>query len=279
MSALKSILVHVDASPQAAVRIAWAEQLGALHGAAVSGLYAVTSMLTRYPLAMGAGGDIAPLLVQTDNQRREQARTCFDRAVGAGSAAWLEGAGPPVADTVRHALYADLVLLGQRGSDDLRDVDLPSDFVSAVILDSGRPALVVPYIARAAGPLRHVLVAWKENRESARAVTAALPLLQRAEDVRVVSFDEDQQASGVPHGAGPVGITTYLQRHGVHARFERHGVAGNPVGEALLSLCSDGASDLLVMGCYAHSRTRERMLGGVTRSVLEAMTLPVLLAH
>ncbi len=279
MSALKSILVHVDTSPQAAVRLAWADQLGTLHGASVSGLYAVTSMLTRYPLAMGAGGDIGPLLVESDNQRRDQARAGFDRAVGAGNVVWLEGAASPVADVVRHALYADLLLLGQRGSDDLRDVDVPADFVASVILDSGRPALVVPYIARTPAPFRHVLVAWKENRESARAVTAALPLLKHAEEVRVVSFDEDDEGSSALHGAGPMGITTYLQRHGVHARFQRHQSAGNPVGEELLSLAADGASDLLVMGCYGHSRMRERVLGGVTRSVLEAMTLPVLLAH
>jgi nucleotide-binding universal stress UspA family protein len=281
MSALKSILVHVDSSPQAAVRVAWAQQLAALHSASVAALYAVTSMFTRYPLALSAGGDFGPLLVETDNQRRADAHALFDKAGGPGAAAWLEGAGLPVGETVRHALYADLLLLGQRGVDDNRDVDVPPDFVSSVILDSGRPALVIPYIAKAPAPLRRVLVAWKENRESARAVSAALPLLQHAEDVRVVSFGEEDQGLGgaaLP-GAGPAAITTYLERHGVRARFDRQSNAGEPVGEQLLSLAADAACDLLVMGCYAHSRTRERVLGGVTRSVLEAMTLPVLMAH
>jgi nucleotide-binding universal stress UspA family protein len=190
--------------------------------------------------------------------------------------AWLEGAGMPVADVVQRAFYADLLLLGQRppaAPDAPADIDVPADFVSSVILDSGRPALVLPHITRAPAPLQRVLIAWKATRESARAVSAALPLLQQAARVQVVAFDE---GAGVQAEAG---IVEYLRAHGVSAGFKREVALEHELGAQILSLAADEQAELLVMGCYGHGRAREWALGGVTRTVLQSMTLPVLLAH
>ena len=150
---------------------------------------------------------------------------------------------------------------------------MPADFVSSVLIDSGRPALVLPHIARPPIRLDRVLVAWKPTRESARAVTAALPLLQQAASVTVVSFDEGDEP------VAEAGIVGYLRQHGVRSGFKREVASEISVGDQLLSLAADEQSDLLVMGCYGHGRAREWVLGGVSRTVIASMTIPVLMSH
>ncbi len=273
MSTLKSILVHVDSSPQSAVRLRLAEQLALAHGAQATAMYAVTTALLRYPMAMAAGADMAPMLAQVDTERVEAARALFARSVDRTRIGWREVSGQPLLDVAMQALYADLLVLGQRADDDTRDVDVPADFVSSVIIGSGRPTLVVPHISTAPTRLDRVLVAWKPTPESARAVTGALPLLLQAGNVTVVAFDEGDVA------ATETGIIGYLQLHGVQANFRREVALEHDVGAQLLSLAADEQSDLLVMGCYGHGRAREWALGGVSRTVIESMTLPVLMSH
>lgn len=122
---------------------------------------------------------------------------------------------------------------------------------------------------------RNVLIAWKPTRECARAVAGALPLMRRAERVNVVSWGKDN--------FGPAettfGIVRALRWHGIEATAHRYPDVPDDPGEILLSHAADHASDLLVMGCYGHHRIRELLLGGVTRTVLQSMTLPVLMAH
>lgn len=273
MSTLKTLLVHVDATPQSAVRLQLAEQLALAHGAQATAVYAVTSALLRYPMAMAAGADIAPMLAEVDAQRLEAARKLYAASVQPAHVGWLECKGRPIVDMAQQALCADLLVLGQRASDESRDVDVPADFVSSVLIDSGRPAIVVPHIARAPLRLDRVLVAWKPTREAARAVSAALPLLQQAASVTVVSFDE----GGEP--APEAGIVGYLRSHGVQAGFKRAVAAEISVGDQLLSLAADEQSDLLVMGCYGHGRAREWVMGGTSRTVIASMTIPVLMSH
>ena len=119
-------------------------------------------------------------------------------------------------------------------------------------------------------------MAWKNTREAAHAVSAALPFLCRSERVHVVAWrdvDEEGETNA------PLDIEQYLRSHGVTATMHRHQDRPVEVGDALLSMVADVGADLLVMGCYGHSRAREWVLGGVTRTVLGAMTVPVLMAH
>lgn len=273
MSTLKSLLVHVDASPQTAVRLQLAEQLALAHGAQATAIYAVVSALLRYPMAMAVGADMAPMLAEVDAQRLAAARKHYVATVQPAHVAWLECTGQPIADVAQQALYADLLVLGQRTADENRDVDVPADFVSSVLIASGRAAIVVPHIAKAPVKLDRVLVAWKPTREAARAVTAALPILQQARKVTVASFDEGDEA------AAEAGIVGYLRQHGVQASFKREVASEGDVGDQLLSLAADEQSDLLVMGCYGHGRAREWVLGGASRTVIESMTIPVLMSH
>ena len=145
-------------------------------------------------------------------------------------------------------------------------------------LVSGRPILVVPNVGNFADLGRRVVIGWNASREAARAVNDAMPLLTAAETVTVLTIDprEGPRAHGELPGAD---ISLHLARHGVKAEIERTASADLPVGEVLLSRVADLGADLLVMGAYGHSRARELLLGGATRSLLRSMTLPVLMSH
>ena len=177
-------------------------------------------------------------------------------------------------------------MLRQRGTGDDADADLPTDFVPSVLIDSGRAALVLPYIAQSALLAGTVLVAWYETRECAPAVTAALPLLRHAAQVVVVCFEgsgsstETGADSGSDTGTARTALLeTCLHQHGVVAHIQHQPAATHDLGEHLLSQVADLPADLLVMGCYGHGRARESVMGGITRTVLQAMTVPALMAH
>lgn len=119
------------------------------------------------------------------------------------------------------------------------------------------------------------MIAWKPTRESAHAVTAAIPFLRHSKRIHLTLSDEDgaiaEQATA---------LEGYLRLHGVQAPIQRHSsVSAETPGDGLLSLAADVGADLLVMGCYGHSRARKLVLGGASRTVLKSMTLPVLMAH
>jgi nucleotide-binding universal stress UspA family protein len=138
--------------------------------------------------------------------------------------------------------------------------------------------LVVPHdwAPRALG--ERVLIAWDASREAARAVSDALPLLQRAASVLVVSVNPKSTPLG--HGELPgADMALHLARHNIHVEVQSVETDRMDVADALLSFAADRGCDLLVMGAYAHSRVRELVLGGATRTILKSMTLPVLMAH
>lgn len=277
MDGYQSILVHMDASPRCAVRLALARELAREHGAAaLIALIALQPLPAAVPLAMDIGAP--PLLGEIDPEHRRQARATFDALLETGDAAltWAEVPdGPPATGMAQAALYTDLTVLGQHDPQDPATYDVPADFVASVLLESGKAALVVPYAGHFSSLGRNVLVAWKPTRECARAVATALPLLQRADRVHVVSWGTDNYTPAET----TFGIVRALHWHGIEATADRYPDVPDDLGAILLSRAADQGSDLLVMGCYGHHRIRELLLGGATRTVLESMTLPVLMAH
>jgi len=122
------------------------------------------------------------------------------------------------------------------------------------------------------------MIAWDAGRESARAVSDALPLLKRAKAVEVAVFNPERRRRD--HGEQPgADVSLYLARHGVKVTVAQQSGADFEVGAQVLSRAADTAADLIVMGAYGHSRVRELVLGGVTRTILESMTVPVLMSH
>ena len=269
----RSILVHLDDNDGLA-SIDVAAALAARHGAELAGAYLVpTRELTPFTSAMLPDSVVAHRLRDTgDAQARAEAR--FREAAarhGLANVAWSAPAGAAIDAAILHARHADLVVLAQPRA------GFESDLVHAVLMQAGRPALLVPSIGAATLGER-VLVGWKESRESARAVADALPLLARAKAVRIVSISaegEDDQ----PETSADKDIVAWLARHGIEATL-RHEVAEDvDAGNLILSRAADFGADLVVMGAYSRPRLSEVVLGGVTRLMLQSMTVPVLMSH
>lgn len=279
MNDISSILIHLDASPRSGERIAFARRLAARHGASLQALYAVNSSFVELPFALSEGSDIGVLALKLDDDRRRRAREQFDSAVGAPGAPveWAElEREPAIWGFVQQSLYADLLVLGQREIDPAFARDLPADFLESVLMGSGKPVLVLPYASAVASDAQRILVAWNATRESARSLFAALPLLRGASRVDVAAW---QDKSAPLTAADRSRLARCLEQHGVTATLHWYGTAPGDVGNGLLSLAADLGSDLLVTGCYGHTRAREWVLGGTTRTLLKSMTVPVLMAH
>lgn len=261
------------------MRLAVAQALARQHGAELTALYGVMPTLMATPWSGGEGMAAAiELMSEVDQIQRVRARAVFEQALAQGPLRWVDSADAPLPQFLRErALYADLVVMGQHDASDMQTGALPSDLVPALISDGGKPTLVLPYAGNFDALTSKVLVAWKPTREAARAVSAALPWLRQAQQVHLAWRPEDDTPLLAPLAA----LEHWLRLQGVGATMTTHTLnAGDiGVGDALLSLAADTSAALLVMGCFGHSRAREWVLGGATRTVLGAMTLPVLMTH
>jgi nucleotide-binding universal stress UspA family protein len=175
---------------------------------------------------------------------------------------------------VLQARYSDLTVIGQTNTSEPSH-EVKRDFPECVVLNSGRPVLIVPCVGEFENVGKKVLISWDASREATRAINDAIPLLKRAEIVQIAVFNANTKPFGDQPGHD---IALYLARHGIKVEVLEN-INTQNVGRAILSLVTDLSSDLLVMGCYGHSRIREKLLGGVTRTILENMTIPVLMSH
>jgi nucleotide-binding universal stress UspA family protein len=167
-------------------------------------------------------------------------------------------------------------VVGQADPDD--PAGSRNDLPEAMAFATGRPVLVVPHIGAPSAVGKTVMLCWNASRESARAAADALPFLQAAEKVIVLVVDPEVSADG--HGQEPgADVAVWLARHGVKVTVQRDVAADTHIGEVILSRAADHGVDLIVMGIYGHSRLREMVLGGVSRTLLSSMTVPVLMSH
>lgn len=278
----KDLLVVLDSEASARARIDLAAVLAEHFEAHIVGLY-----LLPIPEAPRHFGYYDPALLDPFfEELRVRAREAADKqrevfehvtSLRGLSAEWRVIAAGAEVDPALHARYVDLTILGQLDPD-RGEADGIRPRPEHVTLASGRPILVVPYAGHFESIGRRVLIGWNATREAARAVNDAMPLLVAAEMVTVLTIDPREG----PHGHGELpgaDIALHLARHGVKAQIERTASADLPIGDVLLSRAADLAVDLLVMGAYGHSRARELLLGGATRSLLRSMTVPVLMSH
>ncbi len=262
MAPIRSLLVHADGTRHIEARLRLARLIAAQHEAEVRVQFSVL-----------------PVPAELAHQHLQRAKSHVDH-LGAEPGPPLHWCTPtdepPTPAFTRLALHADLLVLGQRELNDVEQSNVPSDFVESVVLASGTPALVVPHHDKPAFEALDVaLLAWQPSREAARALAAALPLLQRARDVHVATWMPDPQEAAREAEA----VHRHLRLHGIEPACCHVGEVPPDAGHALLALAGQLEADFLVMGCYGHSRARELVLGGATRRVLKDMHLPVLLAH
>ena len=276
----KTILVHVDQSSHAEARIRIAAMIAKKEGAHLIGT-AMTG-ISRYVFEGGAANAHDPTLMHHVDYLRNYARQAldgFEKLVSQAGLALTESRlldDDAASGLVLQSRYADLIVIGQTDPKAITPGVMP-DFPETVIMHSMRPVLIVPYAGHYDHVGTHPLIAWDGSATAMQAITAALPVLTRAHQVDLVIFNAEDQDD--VHGKEPgADIGLYLARHGVNINVIKRKVDGDN-GQALLSLAADIDADLIIMGGYGHSRFREIMLGGVTRTILSSMTLPVIMAH
>lgn len=278
----KTILVHCDGGKASTARVELAAGLAERYQAHLVGLH----VRMRFDLPVYDNFDVAV----TEAMMRE-----YDEAVQANEAAtsqafadvlkgrgisnaWRCQEGHAEAIVALNARYADLTVVGQNDPGQQSRFSLPSDLPEGVALATGRGTLVVPFIGTPKTIGDNVLLCWNASREAARAAAEALPLLRSASAVRVLIVEAKSSSGG--HGAEPgADVAAWLGRHGVKVVVQRDVTVDGDVGNVILSRAMDHGCDLVVMGIYGHSRLREWVLGGASRTLLSSMTVPVLMAH
>jgi nucleotide-binding universal stress UspA family protein len=278
----KTILVHVDETARSVQRIEVAASLARrydahLVGTAMTGLSAY--VLIENSLEVG----MPPITFPVKELRvgANRALDVFDRTAARLSVNSFErrvvddeaGLGMCL-----QAPYSDLVVISQTAPDEFQP-RLRSDFPEYVLLNCSRPVLVLPLTGVDGEFGRRVTVAWNGSAEAVRAITSAIPLLQRAEKVELIVFDADGGKN--LHGEEPgADMALYLARHGIIVEVTAtRSEAGHEEGDALMSFAVDHGADLIVMGAYGHSRFHELLLGGMSRTALGSSPVPLWMSH
>ena len=275
--AIKDILVHIDNSRSCSQRTRLAIELAQGYDAHLTGVYIVPRLTVPPYAEVYVPSTIYETQAELEKGQTAEAEKAFRYAVQQVGLnyEWRVVDDPIINSVSLHSHYADLVIVGQEDPDDPRYVPIvtPDDLV----MRAGRPVLVVPYIGVQGRFARHVMVAWNGGREAVRAVHDAIPIMQRAEQVEVVSINPI--APGSEERIPSADICRHLARHGITANAQTIQARDIEVGDILLSRMADEGIDLLVMGAYGHSRFREMVLGGATKHILSSMTSPVLMSH
>ena len=227
-------------------------------------------------------GGIPPEFI--DSQRREsdtKARSAVARFEQAASRAGVSAETLTISASISGAAEQlgrlgrrfDLVVVGQADNDKA----MPDEVVDeGVLFESGRPVIFVPYIQKAGLKLDRVMVCWDGSRAATRAMADSMPFLHKAKQVEIVMVGSKPGKADEIAGAD---LGQHLARHGLQVNVKRITAPDTDVTSTILSYAADSSADMIVMGGYGHSRLREFILGGVTRGILETMTVPVLMSH
>jgi nucleotide-binding universal stress UspA family protein len=284
---LRDLVVLLDGSARDEVKLAVALGLARRHDAHLTGLCPL-ELLVPKDMAFALGGypelwALPEFAQQIESQARTKAaviegkfRELLRREDVTGD--WTFETGPLIPAVAHRAHAADLVVVGQADPDNPLP-EVARTLVEDVLMTAGRPLLVVPYAGQFATVGTNTLIGWTSTREAARAVHDALPLLAPSGKVMVLTVEQSRPAPDA-RVLPTVDIAEHLARHGLDVSAARTVVTdGLSPADALLDYAFDISADLLVVGGYGHSRTREMIMGGVTRDLLQHMTLPVLMSH
>ena len=278
---IKNILLHMDATDRCQERLNVAGELALAHDANLTGLYVTAEPV--YPMYAEASYIPEDLLENFEKEDRENCEISekkfreFTDAQGIKNE-WHTEQGPLSSVVSKHARYADLTILGKGSIDDPKH--LPDPFLAEdVVMQSGRPVLIIPNAGHFDGFGKRILVCWNGSREAVRAINDAMPLLQAADKVTVLVVNPEKPSSG-DHGDIPsTDIAHFLARHGIRVEAASTKTDQSDVGEIILARAFDVDADMIVAGAYGHSRTREWILGGVTKTLIHETAVPAFVSH
>ena len=274
---LKDIVVNLSGRAAQDFATDYATSIAATFGAHVAGI----AFLYEPVIPDGTLGGIPVDLIEL---QREENSKAANAAVGRFEAA-TKTAGVSAETRVLDATLGgaaalfgqiarrfDVAVVGQAQREHGASEEL---MIEGALFESGRPVVVVPYIQKQGLTLDRVLACWDGGRMSARAIADAMPFLERAKAVDIVIVAEERKNDEIT-GAK---LSEHLARHGIKANVKRIARGGLAVDAVILDYAADSGADFMVMGGYGHSRLREFILGGATRGMLHAMTVPVLMSH
>jgi nucleotide-binding universal stress UspA family protein len=273
---IKTILLHLADDERRAARLAVAASLAHRFGAFVEALYVAAPVFMPVAAAGEAAsyGYIAEAAASAHARSgdiEQEARAALRHV----SFSWSVAAGDPVERLARRAAYADLALVSQSQGPALDERLPPMRHPDRLPLYTPCPTLILPHDHPVDRPVagRHILVAWRDSREAGVAVRNAQRFLVEAERVTVLTVDPPQTDADAGRD-----LIVYLERHGVRAGHRALTQQGD-VGHSILDAADDLNCDMIVMGAYGHSRLRELVFGGATRTVMRHMRTPVLMSH
>lgn len=273
---IKSILVHLADDRAHGKRLEVGFELAHRFGAHLTALY-VTTPVSMPAGATGRGASHAFIAEATELSREKAIRLeseFRERCRRQGLAGeWRCEADDHLESLEVHSRYADLVIVSPGKSTSIED-QIALVMPEQLPLTSTCPVLIVPAAWNGKMVGTRALISWKSTRESARTVHGAVPLLAKAESVRVLTIGPDRS----DHLPGAE-ISTYLARHGIKVESATIPGSDEKVGSVILADAEEQGSDLIVMGAYGHHRLRELVFGGTTRHVIYHATLPVLMMH
>ncbi len=269
--ALKNLMVHLDQGGRTAARLELAVSLARRHQARLVGVFGQRGL----PEVMGV---VASWPSHEYAEARDASQVAFAKAAaGLPQAEWHDINRGRDSEVLRRiitmARHADLVVLGQH--DEGVTAHVPDELVMDVILDSGRPVLVLPYAGDFAEVGKHPLIAWNDAREAARAFNDSLPLIEGCDEAMVLSFAAQREAGE----SSCIAVTRQLADHGITARAEVLMVDDFGIMDMLLNRVTDRGADLLVMGAHGHIGYPFISRGAGTRYILRHMTVPVLMSN
>ena len=173
----------------------------------------------------------------------------------------------------RIARRFDLAVVGQARPREGSSEEL---LIEGALFESGRPVVVVPYVQTQGLTLGRVLACWDGSRPATRAIADALPFLQRAKMVEIVAVSGER---GKGRELAGTNMARHLGRHGLNVELKRVSSGDGDVASAIQAHAAQVGTDFMVLGGYGHSRLREFILGGVTRTILTSTTIPLLMSH
>ena len=227
-------------------------------------------------------GGIPPEFIESQRRESEkkvqQAIARFEQAAKRVGVAYetrtLNASIAGAADRLGHlARRFDLAIVGQPERERAAAAEVVDE---GVLFDSGRPVIFVPYIQKSGLKLDRVMLCWDGSRAATRAINDAMPFLEKANQVELVIVASKAGKANELTGAD---MGQHLARHGLKVEVKRITSPDIDVTSTILSYAADSSADMIVMGGYGHSRLREFILGGVTRGLLETMTVPTLMSH
>jgi nucleotide-binding universal stress UspA family protein len=274
---IKDIVVNLSEPGQTDFAVKYALSVARTFGAHLTGI----AFLYDPVIPDGALGGVPMQLIEAQREENcKAAQSAVQRFEENARAAGVSASSRTVEASVgggamvfgKIARRFDLVVLGQSQREYGASEEV---MIESALFESGRPVMLVPYIQREGLALNRVLLCWDGSRTAARAIGDAMPLLERAKEVDVVIVAEERKEEDMTGSH----MAEHLARHGITATVKRLVKGDISIDSVVLSYAADTGADLIVMGGYGHSRFREFILGGMTRGILESMTVPVLMSH